>query len=431
LSSPAGSPHQTFAEAFFSRRLGRDVRAGEIITAAPDVVLSHDNTAAIIGNFHKMAGEDGRVEYPERVAVVLDHTVPAPSSKHAGNHAKIRAFVKAQKINNFYDLGRGGICHQVLPEMGHVRPGDLIVGSDSHTPTHGALGAFACGIDRTETAGLWLQRETWFKVPQTIRFDLGGEFQRCVFAKDLILRLIGLVGAAGANYRSVEFAGPGVAALSLDERLTITNLAAEMGAKNACFPVDDTTREWLDHRGIAYDPDRIVPLDDAADFERRESVDLGDIEPMVALPHKVDNVAKVSEVEGKPFQQGLIGTCTNGRLSDLAEAAAVLEGRRVHPDVRLLVLPASEEVYDAALAEGHLAVLHRAGAVILNSGCGPCLGAHQGALAPGETCLSTANRNFKGRMGCAEAEIILASPATVAASAAKGVLSDPRKTLCE
>jgi len=315
--------------------------------------------------------------------------------------------------------------------MGHVRPGALIVGSDSHTPTHGALGAFACGIDRTETAGLWLQRETWFKVPRTIRFDLTGEFQRCVFAKDLILYLIGLVGAAGANYRSVEFAGPGVAGLTMDERLTVTNLAAEMGAKNACFPVDDVAREWMDQRGIDFDPARIIPFSDDADFERRETVDLSTVVPMVALPHQVDNVTPVAEVEGRPFQQGLIGTCTNGRLSDLAEAAAVLDGRRIHPDVRLLILPASEETYDEAISEGHLAVLHRAGAVILNPGCGPCLGAHQGALAPGETCLSTANRNFKGRMGCAEAEIILASPATVAASAVRGVISDPRKTLCE
>ncbi len=422
---------RTFAEEFFSRRLGREVRAGEIVTAAPDVVLSHDNSAAIIGNFHKMAGEGGRVGYPERIVIILDHTVPAPSEKHAANHAAIRRFVRAQGINSFYDVGCGGICHQVLPEMGHVAPGRLIVGSDSHTPTHGALGAFACGIDRTETAGLWLQEETWFKVPRTIRFNLEGELPRCVFAKDLILTLIGRVGAAGANYRSVEFAGPGVASLSLDDRLTVTNLAAEMGAKNAVFPVDETAREWLDRMGVAYDSDDIAPLSDDADFEAVHRVDLGEIEPVVALPHQVDRVVPVGEAAGRPFDQGLIGTCTNGRLADLREAAAVLEGRRVAEGVRLLILPASEEVYADALLDGTLAALHAAGAVVLNPGCGPCLGAHQGALAPGETCLSTANRNFKGRMGCKEAEIILASPATVAASAAKGVIADPRETICE
>lgn len=419
----------TFAEKFFSRRVGREVRAGEIITASPDVVLSHDNTAAIIGNFRAMTGDDGRVHRPERVVVVLDHTVPAPGEKEASNHALIRRFVTEQGIANFYDVGRGGVCHQVLPEVGIAAPGRLIVGSDSHTPTHGALGAFACGIDRTETAGLWIQDETWFKVPRSIRFDFEGELREGVSAKDLILTLVGRIGAAGANYRSVEFDGPGIVGLTVDDRLTIANLAAEMGAKNAAFPVDEVTRRWLAGNSVDWEKGDTVWADDGAEYLSRYSVNLSNIEPVVALPHRVDNVRPVSETAGRPFNQGLIGTCANGRLSDLRVAARILRGRRIAAGIRLLILPASERVYAAALADGTLAALHDAGAVILNPGCGPCLGAHEGALAPGEVCLSTANRNFKGRMGCADAEIILASPATVAASALTGVITDPRETL--
>lgn len=419
----------TFAEKFFSKRTGRRVRAGEIITAAPDIVLSHDNTAAIIGNFKKIAGEEGKVNRPERILVILDHTVPAPGQKEASNHVKIREFVAAQGIKNFYDVGRGGICHQVLPEKGYAAPGKLIVGSDSHTPTHGALGAFACGVDRTETAGLWIQDETWFKVPTTIRFDLTGKLPAGVYAKDLILTLIGKIGAAGANYRSVEFAGDGLANLTMDDRLTITNLAAEMGAKNAVLPIDDLARNWMKSNGIEWNEADIIEADDDAEYEARHAIDLSTMVPVIAWPHQVDNIKPVSELVGKPFQQGLIGTCTNGRLSDLREAAAVLKGKQIAPSVRLLVLPASEAVYDAALTDGTIAALHSAGAVILNPGCGPCLGAHEGALAPDELCLSTANRNFKGRMGCKESFIALASPATVAASVLIGVITDPREVI--
>ncbi|MCD4732633.1 3-isopropylmalate dehydratase large subunit [bacterium] len=419
----------TFAEKFFSKRTGREVRAGEIITAAPDIVLSHDNTAAIIGNFKKIAGEEGKVNRPERILVILDHTVPAPGQKEASNHVKIREFVAAQGIKNFHDVGRGGICHQVLPEKGYAAPGKLIVGSDSHTPTHGALGAFACGVDRTETAGLWIQDETWFKVPTTIRFDLTGKLPAGVYAKDTILTLIGKIGAAGANYRSVEFAGAGLASLTMDDRLTITNLAAEMGAKNAVMPIDDLARNWMKSNGIEWNEADIIEADDDAEYEARHAIDLSTMVPVIAWPHQVDNIKPVSELVGKPFQQGLIGTCTNGRLSDLREAAAVLKGKQIAPSVRLLVLPASEAVYDAALTDGTIAALHSAGAVILNPGCGPCLGAHEGALAPDELCLSTANRNFKGRMGCKESFIALASPATVAASALTGVITDPREVI--
>ncbi len=419
----------TVAEKFFSKRTGREVRAGEIITASPDVVLSHDNTAAIIGNFQKIVGENGQVHRPERILVILDHTVPAPGQKEASNHVKIREFVAAQGIKNFFDVGRGGICHQVVPEQGFAAPGKLIVGSDSHTPTHGALGAFACGIDRTETAGLWIQDETWFKVPTTIRFDLTGKLPPGVFAKDLILTLIGKIGAAGANYRSVEFAGDGLANLTMDDRLTITNLSAEMGAKNAFFPIDDLARNWLNNNGTKWDEADLIEADDDATYEARYAIDISEMEPVIAWPHQVDNVKPVSELVGKPFQQGLIGTCTNGRLSDLREAAAVLKDKRIAASVRLLVLPASERVYDDALTDGTIATLHRAGAVILNPGCGPCLGAHEGALAPGELCLSTANRNFKGRMGCKESFIALASPATVAASALTGVITNPQEVI--
>jgi homoaconitate hydratase family protein len=387
-------------------------------------LLTHDNSAAIIGKIGDELAKFG-VARPDMPVIVLDHVIPAANEKTATNHQKTRAFVEAHKIPNFFDIGVG-VCHQVMVEKGLTLPGNVYVGSDSHTCSYGAVGAFATGIDRTEAAALLLRGKTWFKVPETIKMTLTGKLQPHVTAKDVVLSIIGDIGADGANYCAVEFHGD-IASLSVEERFTIANMGVEMGAKIAVFPVDAVTTSYLSSIGIAKDAYTAVWADPDATYMRELTYDLGKIEPVVACPHKVDNVKPIGEVAGLEIHQCLLGTCTNGRISDLEMAADILDGQKVAPGMRLLVLPASREVFEEALERGIMARLSRAGGVVLPPGCGPCLGAHQGALAPGERCLSTANRNFKGRMGCKEAEIYLASPATVAATALAGRLSDPRK----
>ncbi len=412
---------RTLTEKILGRKAGREVRAGDVVTVSPDVILSHDNAAAIIREFRKL--DVPKVAAPEKIVIVLDHIVPAAEEKYAQNHKSIREFVEEQGIPNFFDIN-SGICHQVLPEQGFALPGKVIVGSDSHTPSYGAFGAFATGIGRTEVASLWASDEIWLRVPETIRIDLGGELRPGVFAKDVILRIIGDGGADRANYKAVEFSGLSAAGFSIGSRLTLANMSAEMGAKNGYFAPDDKTTAWLE--GRARGPFEAACSDPDADFETVISFDLGSIEPMVACPHAVDNVKAVGEVEGRVIHQVLIGTCTNGRLEDLEAAAKILQGRKISPKTRVLVIPASWEIYRAALKNGILSTLAESGCVILNSGCGPCLGAHEGVLAAGEVCLSTSNRNFRGRMGHRDSEIYLASPATAAASAVEGKIADPR-----
>ena len=413
---------KTLTEKVLGRKAGKDVQAGEVVTVSPDYVLSHDNSAAIIKEFHKLGVE--KVKAPEKIVIVLDHIVPAADEKYAQNLKSIREFVAAQGIPNFFDINVG-ICHQVLPEQGFALPGLVIVGSDSHTPSYGALGAFAAGIGRTETACTWATDEIWLRVPETMRIDLAGRMKPGVFAKDLSLKLIGDHGAEMANYKAVEFAGPAAGALSVGSRLTLANMSAEMGAKNGYFAPDDKALKWLE--GRARQPFAAVSSDPDAGYESVLGVDLDGLEPQIACPHAVDNVKPVAAVAGKPVNQVLIGTCTNGRLEDLEAAASIFKGRKVHPSVRVLVVPASWQVYREALKSGALAVLVDAGCVILNSGCGPCLGAHEGLMAAGEVCLSTSNRNFRGRMGHRDSEIYLASPATAAATAVTGTITDPRE----
>jgi homoaconitate hydratase family protein len=413
----------TFAEKALARKAGREsAAAGEIVIVAPDHLLTHDNTAAIIGKIGDDLAEHG-VRRPDMPVIVLDHVVPAADEKTATNHKKIREFVEAHDLPNFFDVGHG-VCHQVVVEKGLAAPGKLIVGSDSHTCSYGAVGCFSTGVDRTEAAALLLRGLTWLKVPETIKITLTGALKPPVSAKDLVLTIIGDIGADGASYRAVEFHGS-VASLSIDDRFTIANMGIEMGGKIAVFPVDDLTRDHLRTAGVA-EWDEIWADPDAT-YGRELTYDLGEIEPVVACPHTVDNVKPVREIAGLEIQQYLVGTCTNGRASDLEIAADVLDGKTIAKSARLLALPASKTVYEAALESGTIARLSRAGAMVLPPGCGPCLGAHQGALAPGERCLTTANRNFKGRMGCKEAEIYLASPATVAASAVAGKIVDPRE----
>jgi 3-isopropylmalate/(R)-2-methylmalate dehydratase large subunit len=416
---------QTFAQNILAQKAGLErVEPGQIVTVRPDKLLTHDNTAAIA----KIFGQIGvkRVARPEMNVIVLDHVVPAASEGHARNHQQIRQFVREQGITSFYDVGEG-ICHQVMPEKGHALPGYLIVGSDSHTTTHGAFGAFAAGIGRTEAAAVMATGEIWLMVPHSFRINIEGQLPKGVCAKDLILYIIGDLGADGADYRAVELTGRVIREMSVASRMVLCNMAAEMGAKAGVIEPDEKTSVWLkgrtavDFQEVHADPD--------ASYERVIEYDASTLVPQVARPHTVDNVAPVTEVVGTRVDQALVGTCTNGRLEDFQISAQILRGRKIAPTTRLLILPASREVLLAAIAEGVVADLVTAGAVILNPGCGPCLGAHEGVMAPGEVTISTANRNFKGRMGCKEAEIYLASPATVAASALAGEIVDPREFL--
>lgn len=409
----------TFAEKILARYAELEsVKPGQIVFVTPDILLSHDNTAAIIGKIKDELDQYGMFD-PTRHVIVLDHVVPAADAKAATNHAKIRDYVKQFNIPHFYDVGEG-ICHQIMMEKGHVKPGSLILGSDSHTCMYGAGNAFAAGIDRTEAAALILTGETWLKVPQSIKIEVRGKLAPNVTAKDLILTIIGFLGADGANYCSVEYHGD-VHNLSMDDRMTVTNMGVEMGAKNSVFPFDDIVQKYLD--GDAKDA---VWADPDCHYDQTFSYNLYDIVPVVARPHNVDNVVPVTEMAGRKINQCLIGTCTNGRLVDFEQAAAILKGKKVASSCRLLLLPASRTILQQAMQSGVMQTLIHAGGVLLPPGCGPCLGAHQGALAAGEVCLSTSNRNFKGRMGNADAEIFLASPVTVATSALYGEIRDPR-----
>ena len=400
---------KTFVEKIF------DAPAGNIVFKKPDIILTHDNTASIFNTFKKMGGE--RVTYPEQLLIVLDHNAPPTSAKLANQYQSIRDIVKAQGITKFHDAGKG-ICHQIMAD--YAKPGMVIVGSDSHTCTAGAFNAFAAGIDRTEAAGLWRQGETWFRVPESIKITLHGKLPKGVYAKDLSLWIIGMIGSSGADYMSIEYHGDGVNTLNISQRMTIANLASEMGAKNAVFPPDEILNEYLGEKteGIWADND--------AKYTREIEINLDELFPVVAVPHHVDNVKALSEVQGIKIQEAMVGTCTNGRLEDLEQAAEVLKGKKVHPDVQMIIVPASQQIYLEAMENGIIKILLEAGANVLSSSCGPCLGTGQGIPADGYTVISTANRNFKGRMGNKNASIYLASPAAVALSALKGEITDPR-----
>ncbi len=432
---------QTFAQKALARAAGLDfVEAGQVVDARPDIVLSHDNTAAIRRIWQEFGQE--RVLIPERIAITLDHAVPAPTTKHAQNHAEIRRFVQEQGIRHFFEVGRG-ICHQVLSEEAIVLPGQLILGADSHTTHYGWLGAFGAGIGRSEVATLWATGELWLRVPESMKIVLEGELPPGVTAKDFALRIIGDLGADGGLYMSVEFHGSGIEAMSLESRMVLPNMMAEFGAKNAWVAPDERTMAYLE-RGLrrrleigdwrlgegTQSPisnlQSLLPDPDAA-YAATHHYRAADLEPYIACPHSVDNVVPLSAVAGTRVQQAFLGTCTNGRLEDLAAAAAMVRGKRVAPGVRFLVIPASSEVLKAALERGYIQAFVEAGAVIGVPGCGPCMGNHMGIPAPGEVTISSANRNFRGRMGTADSEIYLSNPAVVAASAVAGVIADPKE----
>jgi 3-isopropylmalate/(R)-2-methylmalate dehydratase large subunit len=413
---------QTFVEKVFSRKLGRTVNVGEIVEVIPDVAMSHDNTADISQKF-KEIGLD-RVFNPDMHVVILDHATPAPTEEYALNHKVVREFVKKYKIAHFYDVN-AGICHQVLAEEGFALPGRIIVASDSHTTTYGALGAFSTGIGRSEMAVIFATGTIWFRIPESMKITLKGKLPEGISSKDFVLHIIGDLGAEGASYKSVEFCGETITDLSIDGRMTIANMTVEMGAKSCFMEPDDKVLRWLKPR--ARGEYQLILPDKEANYETEHIYDISNLEPQVACPHQVDKVKPASQVSGIRIHQALVGTCVNGRLEDIAIAARLVEGKKVHPCVRFLVFPASMNIYREALAKGYLATLLDAGAIIMNPGCGPCLGAHEGTLAPGEVCISSSNRNFRGRMGSRDAEIYLGSPATVAASAIAGEIVDFRK----
>jgi len=414
----------TIAEKILALKSGkRTVKAGEFVEAEADLTITNDTSGHILVRTFKEA-EVPRVKDPEKFVICLDHLVPADNPKTASNHNLIRQFVQEQKIKNFFDINEG-IHLQVAIEKGFVRPGMLIPGNDSHCTMFGALGAFGTGISIPETVELLATGKLWFKVPSTIKLDLYGDLPLMVTPKDIILEIIGKLKADGAIYKAVEFSGSAIKSMNMDGRFTLCNMAVEMGAKIGIIEPDEITIEYLKKR--TNQSFQIVKNDSNAEFERIESLDISTIEPKVSLPHKVDNVVSVSQVEGIKINQAFIGSCTNGRFSDLQIAAQILKGHQVHPFVRLIVNPASKEVYLKALDEGVLKILIESGAVICNPGCGACIGATKGALGEGEVCISSTNRNFRGRMGSDKAKIFLASPATVAASAIIGEITDPRK----
>ena len=424
----------TVVEKILARAAGRaTVAVGDVVEPAVDLAMSHENAALVINQFVEVFRGTGlapAVWDSSRIAIIFDHRVPAESPKTATNQKKVREFVAANGIAKFHDIrgDKGGICHQILPENGYVRPGAVVVGTDSHTTSHGALGAFAFGIGATEMASVWtLGYAVNVEVPATIRVEVTGALPEMVSPKDVILHLVGKLGAAGATFRVLEFHGDAVRAMPTSGRLTLCNMAVEAGATAGIVPADAETLRYL--REEAGVQDAVVPVVPDADavYERTVGVDAAGLAPQVACPHTVDHVRPVGEVSGRHVDQIVIGSCTNGRLDDLATAASILRGKKVAAGTRMLVFPASGRIYQDALAAGYVADLVRAGAVVMNAGCGPCLGVHEGALGDGEVALSTTNRNFKGRMGTPASEVYLCSPAVAAASALTGVITDPRQ----
>jgi 3-isopropylmalate/(R)-2-methylmalate dehydratase large subunit len=397
---------KTMSEKILSNHSGKDVKAGDFVIVDVDFIMATDTTAPLaIKAFYEMNGK--KVFNPKRFAVIMDHATPSPNQKIANLHKYIRDFAEDQGII-LYDMGNG-ICHQLMIENGHVKEGDLVIGADSHTCTYGGLGAFSTGVGATDLAGIMLTGKTWMQVPFSIKVYLKGQFNDCTYAKDLILYLIGKLGANGANYMTLEFSGPACKNLSTDDRLTISNMAIEMGAKAGMFSGN-----------------RIEPDSDAL-YKYSVEIDLSLIEPQIALPHTVDNVVSVQEVEGTEIHQVFLGSCTNGRYSDLEIAAEILKGKKIHPGVRLIIAPASRDILIKAIKTGIMETLIKAGGTLIPPGCGPCVGTLGGIPADDENVLSTSNRNFKGRMGNNRAGIYLASPATAAASALLGKITDPRK----
>jgi len=415
---------KTLAEKILSLKSGCDARAGDIVIAQVDLAFAQDTTGPLtVRQFQ--AGKFERLANPPKTVLFFDHAAPSPNREMANDHRFMRQFAEATGCM-ISDVG-GGICHQLVAES-LAKPGDVIVGADSHTVTAGALGTFATGMGSSDVAVVFALGKTWFRVPDSIKISVSGELRRGVMAKDLVLQLIGAICADGATYKALEFGGEGLRNLKISDRLTVANMAVEAGAKVGLFPADRVTRGYLNHqkRGEDYQP---LAADNDAGYESQININLTALEPTVARPHQVDNTAPARELKGTKIDQVFIGTCTNGRLEDIATAAEILKGKKRHPRIRLIVAPASPQVLLDAISAGYIQILVEAGAAIMPPGCAACLGLHQGVLASGEVCLSTANRNFKGRMGSPEAFIYLGSPATAAATVITGEITDPRDVM--
>jgi methanogen homoaconitase large subunit len=399
----------------------KEVFPGEIIEANVDLAMSHDGTSPpTIKTFRRIAE---RVWDPKKIVIVFDHNIPANNSGSAEFQRITRQFAAEQGIKNIYTHGEG-ICHQVLPEKGYIKPGMVVVGADSHTCTYGAFGAFATGMGATDMAAVFATGKTWFLVPAAYNIQVEGEMAKYVTSKDIILNLIGEMGTDGATYKSLEFHGSTIDSMEVSARMTITNMAIESGAKNGIMKPNKATMKYLKEREII---GKLVDSDPDSVYEKDYYIKADELEPQLACPHNVDNVKPVSKLEGTHIDQAMIGSCTNGRLEDLRLAAKVLEGREVHPDVRLIVVPASRQIYLDAMEEGIIQTFLNSGGVVCNPGCGPCLGAHMGVLTDNEVCIATTNRNFLGRMGDPDSEVYLANPAVVAYSSIHGEIRDPRE----
>jgi 3-isopropylmalate/(R)-2-methylmalate dehydratase large subunit len=411
----------------------KTVEVGDVLEPKVDVAMSHENAALVINQFleiYKDTNFEPKVFNPENIVIIFDHRVPAESSKTATNQKRIREFVLKQGVKKFHDIrsDEGGICHQILPEYGYVRPGYVVVGTDSHTTTHGALGAFSFGIGATEMASVWaLGVVLNVEVPPTIKVIVNGKLSKYVLPKDIILYLIGKISSQGANYKVIEFHGDTIKNMSVSGRLTLCNMSVEAGATSGIVPSDEETIRYLREEAKVKDKIDIITPDLDAHYDSVIEIDASKISPQIACPHEVDNTRPVNEVEGKKIDQIVIGSCTNGRLDDIEVAAKILKGKKIAKGVRMLVFPASWRIYREALKKGYIETLVDSGAIIMNSGCGCCLGVHEGALGDGEVALSTTNRNFKGRMGNPNAGVYLCSPAVAAASAITGLITDPRK----
>jgi len=415
---------KTLTEKILSLKSHGEAKAGDVVITDVDLAFVQDTTGPLAIRQFKEIGFKGLAK-PQQTIIFLDHAAPSPAQQLSNDHIFLRHFA-GETGCLIYDVGEG-ICHQLVAEN-FANPGDVIVGADSHTVTGGALGAFATGMGSSDVAVALALGKTWFRVPESFLVELSGVFPRGVYAKDLVLHLIGQIGADGANYRALEFGGKALPGMTMSQRLTVANMAVEAGAKVGLFPSDKVTRDFLREHGRGDKYERLS-ADTGANYEQVIPVNLDQLEPMVSLPHAVDNIRPVAQVRGVKIHQAFVGTCTNGRLEDLAVAAEIVRGRKRHPGTRLLIAPASRQVLIQAIEKGYIQSLIEAGAVILPPGCAACLGLHQGVLGDGEVCLSTANRNFKGRMGNPEAIIYLASPATAAASAIKGEITDPREMM--
>ena len=413
---------KTLSEKILSTKSGRAAKAGDIVIAKVDLAFVQDTTGPLAVRQFQAAGFE-HLASSLKAALFLDHAAPSPNRELSNDHRLLRDFaLKTESLLS--DVGEG-VCHQIVAES-LAKPGDLIIGADSHTVTAGGLGAFACGMGSTDVAVSLALGKSWFRVPESIKIALSGRFARGVYAKDLILYLIGQIGSDGATYKALEFSGDTVSTMSVPERLTVANMAVEAGAKVGLFPSDGATRDYLEAQGRDNDYQPLSP-DASASYERTVNIDVAHLEPVVAKPHSVDNIALARELKGTKIHQAFIGTCTGGRVEDLAVAADILKGKKRHRSTRLVIAPASRGVLLSAIEADYIQTLLQAGAIILPPGCGPCLGLHQGALGNGESCLSTANRNFRGRMGNPEAFIYLGSAATVAAAAITGEITDPRE----